>query len=336
MPNVLVTHADEPLGRRVVKLLWHDGDVGRIFAVGSGPAPRAFDAYRLGTPPRLVYARVDLARHRPTANLFHSKRLLEAGIDSLVHVPQHGVAAEGPPVVARVPARTVEARHVLQHAIESRTIRSLVTIGSAFVYRLAPGNANHLTEDSDLDLDPDVPADLRAWIDSDMLFHTQVGNPRLRVVLLRTPTVVAAGGYVYLHPALSGRAGPRLRPLGFDPLVSVISDKDVARAVQAALHADCAGVYNVSGRESVPLSVLGSWTRRPCLSVPAPLVRFAASGPGSWLLGGVRRAFESPVLRYGFTLDTRLAERELGYRPRYRIGLERAGDGRLRLETAPA
>jgi hypothetical protein len=39
--------------------------------------------------------------------------------------------------------------------------------------------------------------------------------------------------------------------------------------------------------------------------------------------------------RYGYTLDTRRAERELGFRPRYRVGLARSGDGRLRLETAP-
>jgi hypothetical protein len=44
---------------------------------------------------------------------------------------------------------------------------------------------------------------------------------------------------------------------------------------------------------------------------------------------------ETRHLRYGFTLDTRRAERELGFRPGYRIGLARAGDGALRLEAAP-
>ena len=52
MPNVLVTHSDEPLGRRVVKLLWHDERIGRIFALGSGAAPRAFDTFRAGMPQR--------------------------------------------------------------------------------------------------------------------------------------------------------------------------------------------------------------------------------------------------------------------------------------------
>jgi nucleoside-diphosphate-sugar epimerase len=334
MANVLITHADEPLGRRIIKLLWHDGEVGRILAVGSGPAPRAFDGYRVGTPPRLLYARVDLARHRPVANLFHSKRLHEAEVDRIIYVPQHGAAPEGPPLMAKLPARTAEARLVLYHAKESRTIRSLVALGSAFVYRLAPGNANHLNESSELDLDPDVPADMRTWIDCDMLFHGDIGNPRLRVTLLRLPTVVASGGYVYLHPTLSGRAGPRLRPLGFDPLVTVITDKDVARAVQAAVHAESVGVFNVCGRDTVPLSMLGRWTHRPFLGVPGPLLRAATTGAGRLLPRRLRAGLEGPQLRYGFTLDTRLAERELGFRPRYRIGLERAGDGGLRLEVA--
>jgi hypothetical protein len=41
-----------------------------------------------------------------------------------------------------------------------------------------------------------------------------------------------------------------------------------------------------------------------------------------------------PHLRFGFTLDTRRAAAELGFHPRYRIGMARAGDGSLRLEAA--
>lgn len=334
MANVLVTHADEPLGRRVVKVLWHDAGVGRIFALGSGPPPRAFDACRIGPQPRLLYDRVELARHRPVADLFRSRRMRDAAIDTIVHVPQHAATREGSHVVARVPARTAEARLVLEHALESRSMRSLVVIGSAFVYRLAPGNANRLRETSELDLDPEVSPELRSWIDCDMLFHGEIGSPRLRVVLLRVPTVVASGGYVYLHPGFAGRAGLRLRPLGFDPLCAVVSDKDVARAVQRAVYAETAGVFNVAGHEAVPLSVLGRWTRRPCLPFPGPLLRAAARGAGWLAPERVREVLDGAHLRYGFTLDTSRAARELGFVPRYRLGLARGGDGDMRLEAS--
>jgi len=336
MPNVLVTHSDEPLGRRIVKLLWHDERIGKIFGLGTDAAPRAFDTYRTGVPPRFSYAQIDLARHRPMSDFFHSNRFREFEIDTVVHVPQHGVASEGPPLAGRVSSRAAEARLLLQHALATPAIGSLVAVGSAFVYRLAPGNANHLSESSELDLSPEPAPGLRSWIDCDMLFHGEIGSPRLRVALLRLPTVVASGGYVYLHPGLAGRAGLRLRPLGFDPLCAVISDKDAARAVQAAVHSDASGVFNLAGREAIPLSVLGRWTRRPCLPVPGLLLRAAGAGVGRLLRDPYRDLFDGPHLRYGFTLDTSRAERELGFHPQYRIGLARGGDGGLRLETARA
>jgi len=332
MSNVLVTHADEPIGRRIVKLLFHDPRVGRIFAVGDASPPRAFDRFLAGSDPRLRYARVDLAKHRPVTDLFHSPALRESEIDTVVHVPRHGAAATASaPIVAGLSERTAETRMVLQHCLETPSVRSLVAIGSAFVYRLPPGNANRLGEESELDLDPDVPAEIRSWIDCDMILHGEVHNDRLRVVLLRVPTVVAAGGYVYLSPALGGRPRLRLRALGFDPICALVSDKDVARAVQAACHARSSGIYNIAGGEAVPLSVLARWTGRGSLPAPGPAVRWITAA--AHLLGAETQVGTS-TLCFGFTLDTSRAERELGFRPSDRIGLARAGDGSLRVETA--
>jgi nucleoside-diphosphate-sugar epimerase len=332
---VLVTHADEPVGRRVVKTLYHDPEVETLLAVGGGPAPRAFDRFLAGSEPRVAYARVDLARHRPIADLFHSARFREAQIDTVVHLPSHGARpADDRMVPGGVAERTAEARLVLQHCLEASSVCHLVALGSAFVYRLPPGNANRLDENSELDLDPDVAPAIRSWIDCDMIFHGEVHNDRLRVVLLRAPTIVAAGGYVYLNPLLAGRPGPRIRAAGYDPICALISDKDVARAVQVAVHSSRAGIYNVAGPEAVPLSVLARWTGRRSIPVPGPALlatRLAARlvGGSSWLAEAAR-----PHLLYGFTLDTTRAEFDLGFRPSHRIGLARAGDGALTLETA--
>jgi len=334
--RVLVTHADEPLGRRLVKVLFHDPGIERIVATGSGPPPRAFDAF-LRSGRRLAYARADLARHRSVADLFGSPRVRDAAPDAVIHVPRHGVpAGASRPLPAGVAERTAEARLVLQQALQSPTVRHLVALGSAFVYRLEPGNANRLTEQSALDLDPDVPPALRSWIDCDMLFHGELHNEALTVALLRLPPVVGSGGYVFFHPSLEGAAGPRWRPLGFDPLVPVLSDKDAARAAHRAVRSGCAGVFNVAGHESLPLSVLARWTGRGTWSVPGPLLHGVARAAA--LLGGASAgtAVDGAYLRYGFSLDTRRAERELGFRPAYRVGLSRAGDGRVRVETARA
>ena len=338
MSRVLVTHADEPLGRRVVKRLFHDDRIECLFAVGAGPAPRVFDRFlarETGQETRTSYARVDLAKHRPVRDFFHSARFREAEIDTVVHLPHHGSAVDkSAPLVSGVPERTAEARLVVQHCLEEAGIRSLVALGSAFVYKLEPGNANRLTEESALDLDPKIPAEIRSWIDADMIIHGEVHNDRLRVVLLRAPTVVASGGYVYLNPALSPGNRSRVRALGFDPICALVSDNDVARAIQAGVAARRSGIYNIAGRESLPLSVVAAWTGRTAIPVPGVLLPF--------LEAGARRVFAQPDgghfdgahLRYGFTLDTHRAERELGFRPADRIGLAPAGDGALRLETA--
>ena len=333
MHNVLVTHADEPMGRRLVKALFHDESVGRLLAVGDGPPPRSFDKFLGGADPRVAYARVDLAKHRPVSDLFHSPRFRSAEIDSLVHLPRHGAAAAShAPLVAGLPERTAETRLMLQHALEAPGIENLVVLGSAFVYKLPPGNANRLDENSELDLDPEVPAEIRSWIDCDMIIHGEVHNDRLRVVLLRVPTVVASGGYVYLSPALGNAPRPHPRSLGFDPICALVSDKDVARALQSAVHARKSGIYKIAGAEAVPLSVLARWTGHPTIPVPGPLLGWVASG--ARLLGYEETSIQGAHLRYGFTLDTQRAARDLGFRPRDRIGLARAGDGKLRLETA--
>ncbi|MGH0030479.1 MAG: hypothetical protein ACQGVC_11860 [Myxococcota bacterium] len=336
MRRVLVTHADEPIGRRTVKTLFHDERVEHVLALGHGPPPRAFDRFLAGGDARVDYARVDLAKHRPVSDLFHSSRFRRAGVDTVVHIPRHGATAEASPLVAGLPERTAETRLLMQHCLEATTIQSLVAVGSAFVYKLPPGNVNRLDEDSELDLDPDVPGEIRSWIDCDMILHGEVHNDRLRVVLLRVPTVVASGGYVYFHPTLSAPGGrgaaQRLRSMGFDPICALVSDKDVARAIRAATFARRSGIYNVAGRESVPLSVLARWVGRPTLPLPGPLLSAAALG-ARLLLRDETGAGGGRHLRYGFTLDTRRAEQELDFRPSDRIGLDRAGDGALRLET---
>jgi len=331
--NVLVTHADEPLGRRIVKRLFHDERIASVFAVGDGPPPRSFDRFLSDPEPRVIYARVDLARHRPITDLFHSARFRAARIDTAVHVPRHGAAAsESAPIVSGLAECTAETRLVLQHCLEASDLRHLVAVGSAFVYKLPPGNANRLDEESELDLEPDVMPEIRAWIDCDMIIHGEVHNDRMRVVLLRVPTVVASGGYVYLNPSLSGPSGSRIRTMGFDPICALVSDKDVARAVQAAIHASSPGIYNIAGNESLPLSMLARWTGRSTVPVPGALLSWLSSS--AHMLGAGSVPSDTPHLRYGFTLDTRRAERDLGFRPSDRIGLARAGDGALRLETA--
>jgi UDP-glucose 4-epimerase len=348
--RVLVTHADTPLGQRLVKRLFHDPAVALIHALGDDPAPGAFDWFLAAADARFRYSQVDLTDFESVSKLFRSAPLYEEDIDAVVHVPRHGPADAS---LRRTPTnatdRTTEARAVLQQCLQSPSIHGLVALGSAFVYHLPPGNANHLDEDNPLDLDPDAPAEIRSWVDCDVIFRGEANNTKLRVVLLRLATVVGSGGSVFLNPVLEStgaRVGllgstPHLRSLGFDPICALVSDKDAVRAAHLALHSECSGAFNIAGREAVPLSHLTRWTGRVSLALPGPLL-----GPTSTLAHalGLRRLSlppNGPSLRHGFTLDMRRAEAELGYRPRYRIrpshrlGTAPAGDSGPRIEATP-
>ena len=337
--RLLVTHADQPLGRRIVERLFRDRRVGKILAIGEGPPPRSFDHLLAARGRRLDYARCDLSRHRPVTELFHSERVRRQGIDGVIHVPTHGpVESPERPVVGGIATRTAEARLVLQNCLQTRGIRDLIALGSAFVYRLPPGNANRLTEGSELNLDPGAPPDLRSWVDCDMIFHGEIHGEGLRVVLLRVPSVVGAGGVVFFNPMLvprRDRVVPDLRPLGYDPLCALVSDEDVALAVQRSVHSHRAGVYNVAGRETLPLSALTRFSGHSSVSVPRGLLGLTSRVSGL-VAGGWRRiSLDGPEQRFGFTLDTRCAERDLGFRPSQRIGLVRGPDGRIQIDAAP-
>ena len=342
--RLIVTHADSPIGRRLIKSLYHDPEVERVLAMGVGPPPRSFDRFLNSPHRRVSYARVDLTKHRPMSDFFHSSLVREARIDTLVHIPAHGDPRwDQPPLPGGLAERTAEARLVLEHALElSRGagrdgdgLKNLVALGSAYVYRLTPGNANLLDESSELDLHPEVPAEIRCWIDCDMIFQSELNNRDLRIALLRIPSVVGSGGLVYMNPSLCTPLPARIRPLGFDPICALITDKDVARATLRAVHQSAKGIYNVSGREHIPFSVLADWTGASTIPLPSALMGMASRVAGFFGNRSLEAGLTGDHLHYGFSLDTERAMRELGYEPSYRIGLARAGDGKIRLETAP-
>jgi UDP-glucose 4-epimerase len=88
--------------------------------------------------------------------------------------------------------------------------------------------------------------------------------------------------FVYtLGPSRSGTLstflrGPRVPIiLGYDPLFQFMHEKDVARAIVLALAKKLRGVFNVSGPQPLPLSVIIRESGRRPLLVPEPVFRFA-------------------------------------------------------------
>ena len=122
------------------------------------------------------------------------------------------------------------------------------------------------------------------------------------------------------------------RIVGFEPEARLVAIKNVSLAEEHLHdHFPASG-----GHEALPVSVVRRWTGRRSVPIPGPLLGAVATASGWIGIGAGPPSGLGRHLRYGFTLDTSRAERELGFAPAYRIGLAPEGEGALRVEAFPA
>jgi nucleoside-diphosphate-sugar epimerase len=310
MRRVLVTHVASPVGRRLVKALFHDPDVSLVLGVGGEAEPSWLAPYA----GKVAYQRLDLAKARHLQSFLHSERFARAKPDSLIHLPWSSEkSAERVP--GGVPTLVSETRRLLEEATAQPGIERFVYLSTAFVYSPEPGNVNLVSEAQLLGFERESDSQVRAWIDADLVCQGELHASSLKVTILRAATIVTETGEFLNSPPLARKDGA----LGYDPMLQVISERDVARALVLALHADRPGIYNIAGREVFPRSQLRE-----------PQGRLAEAW--SVLEQSVGRRVPTPFDRYGVVVSTRLAHETLGFEPQYRIEVRRQG-ARRRIDT---
>src|SRR5690606_13677144 len=100
--------------------------------------------------------------------------------------------------------------------------------------------------------------------------------------------------------------------LGFDPMVQVIHERDVAEAIVCALAPGARGIYNLTGPGEVPLSVVLHELGRQTVPIPHPLARPIWSTAFRLGFSGYPVA-EFDFIRYVCMVDGSRAEKELGF-----------------------
>lgn len=327
--HVLVTHADEPIGRALAARLMEDPTVERLHTVGAPGGEHPFEHRFASCPERFTHHSTDLRTPRDVEDLFSA-----SDPDAVILVP---CASEADPRrrvrLADVPPRTAETRLVLQQCLERPGVQQLVALGSMAAYELAPGNANHLDEHSPLALVPDWPTAARGWVDCDMMIHAEVHHPTLCVALLRVATILTCEGEFVYAPNDLGSVP--LRNLGYDPMCPLVVDRDVVQAAMLALHLEARGVFNVSGDQSVPLSAIDQARQVWRVPLPGPWLGWLGRGLDRLGAGALARQIDGPQQRFGASLDTRRARRELGFRPGYRVAMQSNAGGGSRFEALP-
>ncbi len=193
-------------------------------------------------------------------------------------------------------------------------VKKVVVLSSANVYGPSPNNPNFLPEETPL-MAADRFSGVRDLIELDMYAQSFVWkHPEVETVILRPVNIV--GPTVRNAPSNYLRLERPVTVLGFDPMVQLIHEEDVCRALALALKPGVRGIYNITGPGEVPLSaVLRDLGRQPW-PVPHFLVRPL-----------VRRLFDARLtsfppgevdhIQYLCAVDGSRAARDLGWAPRH-------------------
>jgi len=260
MKRVLVTGATTPPGSRIVSRLLADPSIEFVLATGVEPT----EAREASAPPeRYRYVPLDLSRPREVRALLFGP-CLEHRVDTVVHGPLHRRTRD---VGRRVHALDVESTREMFHLAQRHaTVRNFVFRSSMLVYRVRAEMPTLVNEEHPLELSPRAPQWLRDRVEADTIACTHLGIGRLRVVVLRSAECLEAEAGSQLWDYLRSRVG--FRPVGFDPMLNLVTAGDVARAVHLAVVGSAHGVFNIPGADTLPLTEAAArWGQR---NVPAP------------------------------------------------------------------
>jgi UDP-glucose 4-epimerase len=193
-------------------------------------------------------------------------------------------------------------------------VKKVVVLSSANVYGPLPHNSNFLVEETPL-MAADRFSGVRDLIELDMYAQSFVWrHPEVETVILRPCNIV--GPTVRNAPSNFLRLARPLTVMGFDPMIQLIHEEDVAASLMLALRPGPRGVYNVVGPGEVPLSAVLRELGREPVPVPDFLLRPM-----------LRQLFKAGVvsfppeeldhLQYLCVVDGSRAARELGWAPSF-------------------
>lgn len=303
--SVLVTGATTPLGIRFVERLLTDDDVSHVLALGVEPRPA-----RLEEHPRLTYARSDLRRARHIRGLL-SGPVREHAIDTIVHTALHRSARDEGRDIRKLNVEST--RLLLRLATASKHIRHFVYRSDAHVYRVRATAPQVLREDHPLELTPEAPQWVRDRVEGDVIVSTHMGIVDLRIMVLRCAEVLAPNVGSQLADWIGSRM--TLRPMGFDPMVNLLSLDDASEAMRLAVHSERQAILNIPGADTLPLSEVAEKNGRRCMDIPGPLLGPLYRLRGRMGRGDFRYDLMAHRFHFGMVLDGRRATDVLGYEP---------------------
>ena len=308
--GVCVTAFGAPPARHLLEALSADPAISRVVCVRA----RALSA----TPPAVPavhWLEADFDSYRGLRTLLSSEAL--RGVDTLIHFPSEWTDELQHDGQGKTSSDSTHA--LLQAAEEHSAIDRFVLRSFGSLYRLDSREPVFIDERHALDL-VHLPKRLRACAEADFVACEKLAGNRMKIVILRCAEVLAREHASQLFDYLNSRVC--LRALGYDPMLNVLSLADFAQAIRLAASANVTGIFNIPGRDTLPLSELIHKTGRLDLPLPGPLLRPLYNLRARLTERRFEYATDAVRFHFGAVLDGQKARAQLGYVPRHPVAFD--------------
>jgi UDP-glucose 4-epimerase len=290
-PAVLITGIVGRLGRRLARSLHRER---AVMGVDRRPFP--------DRPKDVVHHELDI-RRKKTRDVFRKGNIAAVIHLGIMHDPRASAAEHHTWNVAGF-------QKILEYVAEYE-IPKLVVLSSANVYGPRPDNPQFLTEDAPL-LGGAAFSEIRDLVEVDILAQSFFWKrPETETVILRPVHIL---GSVRNAPSNYLRLPVTPVLMGFDPMIQVVHEDDVVRAIERAVRPGVRGIFNLAGPPASSLSGVLKILGRPSVPVPHTLAEAALSQ--LWRLRVA--SFPAPELdhiRFVCMVEDRRAREVLGYAP---------------------
>jgi UDP-glucose 4-epimerase len=315
LTRVLVTGASTPVGRALFDALAVDSRVERVVAVlppGLRPFEERHESSRVG------WVTADLTRERDVRSLLFGAAVRDE-TNVVVHLASHRAARDVGP---RIRAQNVRSAQLLLELAEGHpTVRRFVLRSFSDVYRIRANEPTIIPEGHSLEFSSRAPQWIRDRVEVDLSTCARMGMSPLQIAVIRTAECLARDSGSQLWDYLASKVC--FAPLGFDPMINVMSVRDQVDVLRRATLVSDQGVFNAPGKDTLPLSLVIKNAGRVRMPAPGPLL--------SPLYGlralAVRRDFRYDQnyarFHFGGILDGARAARSLGYFPKESIDWSR-------------
>ena len=295
-PAIVITGISGNLGRTIAQRL-HRHE--RVIGIDRRPFP--------GKPKDIELYNLDI-RRKKAGDIFRRENVKALVHMGIVHDPRL-------PPAEHHSHNVVGTQRILEYCVKYG-VRKVVALSSANVYGPDPNNSNFLSEDAPLRAAV-RHGDIRDLVEVDMYAQSFFWrHPEVETVILRPVHIV--GPTVRNAPSNYLRLKRPWVMAGFDPIVQLIHQDDVARAIERSLQPGLQGIYNVAGPGEAPLSaILRILGRRP---VPIPHFLARTLLDTMWKLHISN--FPAPELdhiKYLCVVDGDRFRRDSGFEPAYSL-----------------